>query len=363
MENANTRKWLVPTIILVLLVAVIGGLIWSQNVKQKATGKNIKLGIVTILSGPVAYEGESTMVGVKLAQEDLAKQGYNVEVITEDYQLDSAKALTAAKKLVEIDQVDGLYAEFNPATYSITPYLKGLQNDNTLFVYLAAPTSPLKELPNAYKTYFDYSTGCRDLAQKYKDQGIKKIGVLKVNMEFGEICNEAVKGVYGENMVMEAYDAGAKDFNTQILKMKKAGVEGIINVAFANDTLTALKAMKDNNFVVPYGTETDGVDKSTKEAYPEMIAGITTFGYTDLDPDFVARVKKAAGNKELATDYAAAEAYIQIQNMVKAIDGSNGDIKTITEKMAKSPAQKLLGFGGYDKNRSSILKIDIGPVK
>lgn len=363
MENTNTRKWLAPTIIVVLLIAIVGGLVWFQGTKQKATGNTVKIGIITDITGPASYYGESTQVGAEIAKAELAKEGYNVDIIYEDYQLDAKKALTSAQKLVGVDNVDGLYAEFNPATYSITPYLKGLQNDNTLFVYDAAPTSPLKDLPNAYKTYFSYEVGCRDLAKKYQEQGIKKMGVLKINMEFGEICNTAIKGVYGESMVTEAYETGAKDFNTQVLKLKQAGAEAIINVSFEGDTLTSFKAMKDNNFMVPYGTVTDSVNKDAKDTYPEMIKNTTTFGYIAIDPDFSAKVKQFAGNKTLSTEYAAATAYIHVKQMVKAIDGSNGDIKVIAKKMANMPSEKLLGFGGFDKNREAIFKMDIGPVK
>ena len=357
------NQWLLPTIIVIALVLIIGGLVWWQSGKPKVTGNKVKIGVVTILSGPAAYEGESTQVGLQLAKEDLIKAGYNVDIIVEDYELDSAKALTSAKKLVEVDKVDGLYAEFNPATYAITPYLKNLKDNNTLFMYYAAPTSPLDELPYAFKSYFDYAKGCKDLAQKYKSQGIEKMGVLKVNMEFGEICNTAIKGVYGSNTITESYDALSADYKTQVLKLKNADVGAIINVAFEGDTITSFKAMKENNFIVPYGTVSDSVGNDTKSAYPDMIKNVTTFGYIDLDPAFSARVKQVAGNKSLTSEYPAAEAYIQIMNMVKAIDGNQGDIKTIASKMAKSSSQKLLGFGGYDKNRQAILKMEIGPAK
>jgi len=206
------NQWIFPTIIVVALVIIIGGLVWWQTAKQKATGESIKIGIVTDLSGPVVYWGESTRVGAEMAQKELKADGYNVELVFEDYQMDPQKALTSAQKLVNVDGVNGIYAEFNPATYSISPFLKG---KNTLFIYDAAPTSPLKDLPYAYKSYLDFEVGCQKLAQKYKNQGINKMGFLKLNWEAGELCLAGVKKVYSnDNLVLESFNFGDSDVNT-----------------------------------------------------------------------------------------------------------------------------------------------------
>jgi len=363
MAKKNEKKWLVPAIIVAVLIIVIGGLIWSQS-KPKGSGKTIKIGLITDIGGAASYYGGSTAIGASLAQKDLAKEGYSVEIIYEDSQLDPAKALTSAKKLVEIDHVDGIYMELNPLVYSVTPYIKSLGEDKVpLVVFGSAANSPLKELPYAFKTYFNYTKACSQLAQVYKDQGVKKIGMLKVNMEFGDVCNEAVKTVYGDNAITEAYDTGEKDFNTQILKLKQAGVGAIINPSWESDNLTALKGMKENNFVVPYGTAFDSVGVDSQKAYPDMLSDITVFGLKDIDTDVLAKLKTEAGSKDLSTPYAGAQAYLHIKQMAKSIDGSNGDIKTEFAKMKKTPAESLLGFGGFDENRESIFKLEFGPVK
>ena len=151
-------KILIAILIITIIVAIL--LINLQGAKQES----IKIGIITDLTGPAAYWGESTRVGAEIAVEELQKEGINVTLIFEDYQLDSRKALTSAQKLINIDNVDAIYAEFNPAAISVGSLVK---DKNILFVYDAAPTSPLKDSPYTYKTYLNYQEGCREIAKKF----------------------------------------------------------------------------------------------------------------------------------------------------------------------------------------------------
>ena len=199
-------------------------LIFSGGDKQ-----NVEIGIITDLTGPAAYWGTSSQVGAELAVEELKEEGYDINLVYEDYRLDSSEALSAVQKLVNVDDVDGVYAEFNPAAISAGSFLKG---KDVLYIYDAAIISPLENNPYAYKTYLDYKEGCRQISSKFREEGIEKMGVLKVNLEFGEICLEGAEEVYGENVSVEAYNLGDQDFKTQILKLNQEGVGAIINVGF-----------------------------------------------------------------------------------------------------------------------------------
>ena len=85
----------------------------------------IKIGIITDLTGPASYWGESTQEGAEVALKELREEGYNVELIFEDFQLDTKKALTSAQRLL-LEDVDAIYAEFNPAAVAVGSLLKDL---------------------------------------------------------------------------------------------------------------------------------------------------------------------------------------------------------------------------------------------
>ena len=352
MENMKKNNHWLPIGIVVVLVLVVGSLAFWQ--KDKVNALDIKIGIITDLTGPAAYWGESTRVGAEIAKKELVAEGYKVNLIFEDYQLDTAKALTSAQKLVGVDAVDAIYAEFNPAAISVGSFLK---DKNTLLVYDAAPTSPLKENTSAYKTYLDYQVGCREVAKRFKNQGVEVIGVLKGNWEPGELCLAGVKEIFSDKTISEAYNLGDTDFKTQVLKLKSAGVGAIINTAFEGDTLNSLKAMQELQFKVPYGTVDDTITDNVKSKYPDGLKGAWTFGFRDVENSFVQKIAEES-SKKLATDYAAAIAYTHIKQVVKALDECKKDLACTKDKLASAKADSTIGFTKF-VNRIADLQMSI----
>ena len=338
MENMKKNNHWLPIGIVVVLVLVVVSLTFWQ--KDKVNSLDIKIGVITDLTGPAAYWGESTRVGAEIAKKELVAEGYKVNLIFEDYQLDTAKALTAAQKLVNVDSVDAIYAEFNPAAISVGSFLK---DKNTLLVYDAVPISPLKENTNAYKTYLDFQVGCKELAQRFKNQGVLVIGVLKGNWEPGEICLAGVKEVFSDKTISEAYNLGDTDFRTQVLKLKNAGVGAIINTAFEGETLNSLKAMQELQFKVPYGTGEDTVTDNVKSKYPNELKGALTLGFRDVEDSFVKKIEKESP-KKLVTNYAAALAYTHIRQVVKALDECKKDLACTKDKLDNAKADSTIGF-------------------
>ncbi len=107
-------------IILIMIGIIIIGLHYFTAKQGTSTKNQITIGVITPLTGGVAYWGESAQTGIELAKKDLTKEGIQANVIVEDGQLNAAIALSAAQKLVSIDKVQAIYAEFNPAAISVS---------------------------------------------------------------------------------------------------------------------------------------------------------------------------------------------------------------------------------------------------
>ena len=340
-------KILTAVLIIAIIVAIL--LINLQEAKQEST----KIGIITDLTGPAAYWGESTRVGAEIAIEELQKEGINVTLIFEDYQLDSRKALTSAQKLINIDNVDAIYAEFNPAATSVGSLVK---DKNILFVYDAAPISPLKDSPYAYKTYLDYQEGCRKIAEKFREEGVEKIGVLKVTLEFGELCENGVREVFGNSTVTETYNLGETDFRTQLLKISEAGAGGLINVGFEGDTLNMLKIIKEQGLKIPYGTVDDTITEEVRIQFSDVLKGTWTFGFIEVDASFKERILTM--NPNLATDYGAALAYMHIIQMGKSLNTCGKNLQCVANSMNNSSPDNTIGFEKFE-NKIAVLKMRI----
>ncbi len=327
---------------IVLVVILINLLFFSSK-----SSENIKIGVITDLTGPAAYWGESSRVGAELARQDLEAEGYIVDLVFEDYQLDATKALNGAQKLVNIDNVDGIYAEFNPAAISVGSFVK---DKNILFVYDAAVISPLQDFPLAYKTYLDYQEGCKQVAQKFKDEGMEKIGVLKVNLEAGELCLSGVKEVYGDNTFVESFNLGDQDFRTQFLKFKENNVPAVIGAMFEGDTLNALKVIKEQKLDMKYGTVDDSITDQVTNLYAKELEGSWSFGFGQVSPEFSSRL---SGDK-LSTEYGAAITYIHIMQMGRALGSCKGDMECVKQKMDNSKPDSTIGFEGFNNHIAKL---------
>ncbi len=178
-------------ITIVVLLALFGFLVYNST--QKKSDQHVTLGVITDFTSFGAYWGDSTRPGVELAVQDLKNEGYDVSVVFEDYGMSPTKAVSAAQKLVTVDHVDGVYADLMPAAIAGGSFMK---DKNILFVYDAAVNSPLTENKNAFKTYLDFQTGCKTIAQKLKDDGVVTLGVLEPNFEPGKLCTAGIKEVY-----------------------------------------------------------------------------------------------------------------------------------------------------------------------
>jgi len=340
------NKKIIWSIVIVIIVIIA----FMYGFKNNHTG-SIKIGIITDLSGPAAYWGESTKAGANILKKELEVQGRAVEFIFEDYGLDATKAASAAQKLANVDKVSAVYAEFNPGAIATASFLK---DKEIPLIYAAAITSPLKDNNLFYKTYLDYREGCKQIAQKFKDQGVNKIGILKVNLEFGELCQDGVIEVYGESTISEGYNLGDVDFRTQLLKIKSAGAGAVINVGFEGDTANTLKIIKDLRYNLRYGTVDDTITENVLDTYKNELKDGWTFGFDDPNLEFQNKIK----DQKVSSSYAAALAYTHLKQLVNAIDKCGNDGKCITKSLDLAPANQTIGFQKYnDRIADLIMKV------
>jgi ABC-type branched-subunit amino acid transport system substrate-binding protein len=302
-----------------------------------------RIGIITDLTGPASYWGESTRIGAELAAEELAQEGKPITLIFEDYKLDAPTAASAAQKLVTIDEVDAVYIEFNPGTVAASAALK-----DTLHVYAAAITSPL-ESENAYKTYLDYKQGCKALAEEFKSKGTEIIGVLKINLELGTLCLQGVQEVY-PNALVESYNLGDSDLRTQLLKMDEA--QAVINVGFEGDTINALKVKREQHMQFKYGTVADTLTKQVREEYADELMDGYSFGFQQSSSEFREKIGTVSSYN------AAALAYTHIKQLGNAIYACDRERTCEKRALNNAPPDPSIGFNGF-QNRVAALDIAI----
>jgi ABC-type branched-subunit amino acid transport system substrate-binding protein len=104
------------------------------------------------------------------------------------------------------------------------------QNEKIPMLTTSFSRGVLKENPYSYKINFDALKGCEQMIAHVKENGgYNKLGVLMSRVGYNEDCIKGVKEV-DPNIFEVWYDFGQKDFRTELLKLKNAGVDGIITV-------------------------------------------------------------------------------------------------------------------------------------
>ncbi len=348
--------WLVVLVIVLLVITSLTGKS-DKNVVTSATP--IKVGVITALTGDVAYWGSSTLLGAELAKQELKKDGIEVEFIFDDAQLDPKLALNAAQKQVNVDKVDAIFSEFNPAAIAVTSFIK---DKNILHVYNAAPVSPLEESSTTYKTFTDFQVGCTKAAQLLKDRGVKKVGVLKNNLEFGQLCTDGVVSIFGENTFIETYNPEATDYRTQLTKLKSKGIEAVFVASFTGDQLTALKNLSDLKMNIWFVGTTDLLTPSIVEQNSSLFSKTIIFGLPFVSRDFLTGLQTALPDKKITNEEAAALAYIHLKQITKSLSICKKEIECAKKEMDASEAESIIGFRGF-KNHIADFDVLISEFK
>ncbi len=199
------------------------------------------LGAVLSLSGPVAANGVPTKDGMQVALDEINAaggiQGHPVEVLFEDDQSKPDQAVILANKLITQHRVLLLFGASFGATANAVISVAERQKVPQL-----SPTAWTKEelRLKPYTFYFiaDFvSVADRMLDLITRDLKAKRVGILRLTREYGQIGSEAfhkLKGKYGVEVVREERGNDPDtDFTPQLTNIRAANPEVLVSW-FAN---------------------------------------------------------------------------------------------------------------------------------
>ena len=190
-----------------------------------------KVGFFDHLTGDGAVYGQAQKQGTELAEDMINKaggiNGVPVEVIYEDDRMNPADAQTAVLKLIQTDKVPiVLGAASSTVSLSVCPKINELK-----VVQVTISTSPLIKDCGPYL----FSVMASDTAQgpewvKVAEYlGVKEAAVVYSNNDYGigvkdSFC-KAFEETGGTVLVEQPIEVGAKDFRTEVLKVKGVSPE------------------------------------------------------------------------------------------------------------------------------------------
>lgn len=213
--NMKNKKIIIAVV--VLIVIVIGAVVSGGNNKTASTDV-VRVGVILPLSGQYAAFGESVKKSMEMSLQDLPNK--NVELVFEDDQFDSKKALSAYNKLQSVDNVDMVVGLASPSLEVLKPLVNqsnelmftvgneaSIENDNVFEIIPWAATlfkTLGQEVSGRYKTVALVYSADWSIAQTNKAQFIQGVGNTKY---------------------VEVAIASNSDVRTEVSKMLDSGVD------------------------------------------------------------------------------------------------------------------------------------------
>ncbi len=224
-------------VILVALAVIIVVIGISVTQEKKNESQTQTFGLISNLSGDYAVVGEAFAKGAKLAQDEwnIAHPNQQIEMIVEDDGFDTKKGLSAYKKLISIDHVDGLInsttitidAIYEDVTKSGLPvalgFEQGIDASNDNIVQLWPGTVPAEA----------------ELGKHIREKGFKNVVIFIDNTSIGyQRFAEGFKKGYGLPVQEIKLGTDGTDVKSSALKAKNLKPDAIVFIT--NPTSGAL---------------------------------------------------------------------------------------------------------------------------
>ncbi|MBL7012973.1 MAG: ABC transporter substrate-binding protein [Candidatus Marinimicrobia bacterium] len=278
----------------------------------------ILIGNVQDLSGPMKELGAVLPAGSNLyfryVNENGGVHGRQIEMKVEDHQYNPQKAVAAAKKLIEKDQVFCLYQVIGTSPCeAIRPILA---ESGTPLVAPATQSGSMSDMSREaadliFHTDTGYDKQTRILVDNILADNVNaKIGLIYQDDDYGE---NVLKGAAvaesstGVAIQKEAYQRGATDFAGQVANLMKGGATHVIIAGVVKEPIIVMKTAAAMGYAPKFYGTSPTMDHRVSLAAGPAGEGFTSANFASLwNSDAVAAVLY----RELCSKYEVPEAYM-----------------------------------------------------
>jgi branched-chain amino acid transport system substrate-binding protein len=321
----------------------------------------LKIGVIVSLSGPYAGLGQPEKNTLEMELKDLNDaggiDGRQVELIYEDDATDEAKAVAAASKLIEQDQV---VAIIGPTGTGQTMAVRGdVDRAEIPQVSMAGGTVITNPVDKwVFATPWPNTIVVPFTLDYLKAQGITKIGVISDTGGFGKdgqavLAAEAPKAGI-EIVADESFNPGDTDMTAQLTKISKAGADAVVMWTAGSEAAIIAKEVKDlgidlplygshgiarQEFIDGAGDAAEGVKFAAGKILIPDAYGTDSEAYK-VATDFISQYQTAYGEAPNTFAGHAYDAFWIVANAAKAIDGE------LTPSALRDQIEQTSGFVG-----------------
>ena len=306
----------------------------SALVASTLMAKEIKVGILQPLTGPIAAFGQKTLDGIKLVHEQYNKlpNGDTIKLVVVDNQFDKIQTVNGYKRLVSNDNVVAIEG---PLASSMALAIKRFANDTKTPTVTQIATNPRVTKGTKYITRACFTDDFQGtVAAKYALKHNLNNAVIVFDMKqdysvgLAKAFEKAYKKGGGKILKKLFINSGDKDFNAQVAQIKKLNPKFIYTPIYAPEEGLFLRQLRAAGVTAPVM----GGDGIADPALLKKLAGKAANGvmYTDhfdaakaptpLSEKFIKDFKAKYGRVPSAFAATGADGYLMIYNAIKQCD-------------------------------------------
>jgi len=233
--------WIIGIVIIVAVILVI------SNSNKEEGEDNLEVAVIIPLTGAAGFQGEDFLNGVLLAKEKIDSK---IELHVEDSQSNAREGVTAAKQLLETNNIDVMVSFQSPVVIAILPLAD--EHNIPLIATAISQDEFTKISENAYRLFPPAREDGRRIAKFANDLGYDSIAVLTVQDEYGETMKQHFKQNFnGDILSEESFLISENDFKTILTKIPD-NVDAVYFIGYISHYIQFYKQQEElgKNFVV-----------------------------------------------------------------------------------------------------------------
>ena len=206
----------------------------------------IRVGFSSAMSGPSAITGEGVMWGAAMAVDEINAKGgimgRKVEAYFGDNKGTPGEAVSAVRKLVDVDKVDVIVGQTHSgACLGSMPIVKELQVPQ---VTESCSNPKIREMSGKGGNEWQFRVNIDDLMManafaKYIARNAKTVSIVAQNDDFGRGAATAYDAAFKKSGVKlvstEFFDRGQSDYRPLLTRLKRSNPESLLMVMLANE--------------------------------------------------------------------------------------------------------------------------------
>ncbi|MCX6804349.1 MAG: penicillin-binding protein activator [Candidatus Diapherotrites archaeon] len=333
----------------------------TQNEVLSSNDSNLlRVGLVVPLTGAVSQLGNDFVNGFMLAKDDLNNP--HIRVYVEDSQSTAVGGVNAAKKLLDVQNVDVLVSLQSAV---VMPVLDIADDYNVpLIATLISANNFTQRSKNAFRLYSPAKQNAELMADFANKQSFQTVSFLTVLDEYGQSMKESFKEKFnGQILFDESFEVGQQDYRTFLMKLPDNSV--LFFVGYNQHYINLLKERQELGKKITILSNENFVSK-----YLQSQSGLLlTDGYAVAPVSILFITQNNKFNNDFAKKYSHAPDFLSPfgYDVFMVLDKTEKNGKPLASALYEVKINGLTGVASFDVNRESnpgllVFKVEDGNV-